>query len=89
MNGLSTICFLGKTECILLWPKPKLKTITDFKVNSNGHLTKSQSSVKYIGINCYKHLSFERTTNTIIRNVNSHLRFMYRKANCLLKQEEL
>ena len=40
-NGLSTTCFLGKTECILLWSKPKLKNIA---INCYKHLSVKELS---------------------------------------------
>ena len=74
---------LGKTECILFGPKRKLKTVTDFQIACHGHIIKSQSSVKYLGIDIDENLSGESIVNGIIKKVNSRLRFMYRKANCL------
>ena len=74
---------LGKTECILFGPKRKLTTVTDFQITCHGHVIKSQSSIKYLGIDIDQNLSGEITVNDIIKKVNSRLRFMYRKAKCL------
>ena len=68
---------IGKTECILFVLKGNLKTITDIQLNCNCHIIKSQSNIKYLGIDIDKNLSSERTTNVIIKLVNSLLRFMY------------
>ena len=74
---------LGKTECILFGPKRKLKKHKEFKIKCNDHVIKSQSTVKYLGIDIDQHLSSETTVNSIIKKVNSRLKFMYRKAQCL------
>ena len=74
---------LGKTECILCGPKRKLKTIANFQINRNGHRLKSQNSINYLGIAIDQNLSGARPTNSIIKKVNSRLRFMYRKTNDL------
>ena len=60
-------------------PKRKLKPITDFQIDH--HLIKSQSSIKYLGIDIQ--MQIKRTINTINKKVNSGLRFMKRKANGL------
>jgi hypothetical protein len=61
---------LYKTECILFRPNRKLKTITDFQINCNGHLIKSQRNIKYLGIiNIDLDLYGDRTANIIIKNV--------------------
>ena len=63
--------------------KRKLKTITDFQINYNDHLIKSQSRIKYLCIDRHQNVFGERTANTVIQKVNSRLRFIHRKANCL------
>ena len=47
---------LGNTECILLGPKRKLKSIIDFQSNCNGHRLKSKSMccIEYFGIDIVK-----------------------------------
>ena len=75
---------LGKTECILFGPKRNLKRASEFQIQCNGHVIKSQSSIKYLGIDIDQNLSGEKkTANSITKKVNSRLKFMYRKANCL------
>jgi len=77
-------------ECTLFRLKRRLKTITDFQINCNGHLIKSQSSIKYLGIDIYPFFSGERTANIIITMVNSRLKLKYRyKIVYLLIQEVL
>ena len=58
---------LGNTECILLGPKRKLKSIIDFQSNCNGHRLKSKSmcSIEYFGIDIDKNVSSERTATTV------------------------
>lgn len=77
---------LGKTECIIFGPKRKLKKVTNFEVKCNDHIIKSQPKIKYLGLEIDQHLSGESTVNSIIKKVNSRLKFMYRKANCLSKE---
>lgn len=74
---------LGKTECIIFGPKRKLKKVKSFKIQCNDHIIESQSKIKYLGIDIDQNLSGEITVNSIIKKVNSRLKFMYRKANCL------
>jgi hypothetical protein len=40
----------GKTKSILFSAKEKLKTVSDFQINCNGHVIKSHSSGKYLSI---------------------------------------
>ena len=41
---------MGKTECIILGSKQKLRKINNFSVECNGHTIKAQHSVKYLGL---------------------------------------
>jgi len=69
VNGLSPTIFLYilvKLNAFFLGQGVKLKTKTDFQINCNDHLIKSQSSIEYFGIDIDYNLSGERTTNTII-----------------------
>jgi hypothetical protein len=43
----------------------KKATITDFQINCNGHLIKSKSSIKYLGVDIDQNLSGERTAKAI------------------------
>jgi hypothetical protein len=36
-------------KTLYFYQSEKLKTIDDFQINCNGHLLKSQSSIKYLG----------------------------------------
>lgn len=74
---------LGKTECIIFGPKRKLKKVKEFQIQCNDHVIYSQSKIKYLGIDIDQNLSGEITVNSIIKKVNSRLKFMYRKASCL------
>jgi hypothetical protein len=42
-----------------LWAKAKIKTITNFQINRNGHRLKSQNSINYLGIVIDQNLSGE------------------------------
>jgi len=77
VNGLETTSFLYTWVKLnaFFWAKAKIKTITDFQNNCNGHLIKSESSIKYLGIDIDQNFSGERTANAIIKKVNYCLRF--------------
>jgi hypothetical protein len=84
VSGLSITIFLytlRKLNALYFYQSEKLKTIADFQINCNGHLLKSQSSIKYLGNDIEQHLSCQRTISTPLLKVNSRLRCMYRKAN--------
>ena len=61
-----------------------------FQINCiNGYLIKSQSSIKYLGIDIDKKLSGARTANTIFKKVILFLDLcMEKQIVYLLKQEE-
>lgn len=42
--------YLGKTGCIFAWFKGIIKKATEYEVNCDGKVLKSQSSGKYLGI---------------------------------------
>jgi hypothetical protein len=75
--------YLGKTEYIIFGTKRKLRKVTNFQIQCNDHIIKSQTKLKYLHLDIYQNLPGGITVNSIIKKVNSRLRFMYRKANCL------
>ena len=84
MSGLSITIFLytlRKLSALYFYQSEKSKTIADFQINCNGHLLKSQSSIKYLGNDIEQHLSCQTTISTPLLKVNSRLRCMYRKGN--------
>ena len=75
---------LGKTECILLGTKRKLKEVQDFIVSCYNHIIKASDHVKYLGVILDNHLSGEHRVDSIVDKVTSRLRFfLYPQATCL------
>ena len=62
-----------------LWSETQMKKVKEFKIKCNDHVINSQSKIKYLGIDIDQNLSGEITVNSIIKKVNSRLKFMYRK----------
>jgi hypothetical protein len=63
VNCLATTSFvyiLIKLNAFVLFQSEQLKFITDFQINCNGHIMKSQSSNSYLSIDIDHHLSGER-----------------------------
>lgn len=61
----------------------KLKTITDFKINCIGHLTKSKSCIKYSGIDIDHNFLMTEQSTPLLKQVNYRMIFMNRKTNVL------
>ena len=78
---------MGKTECILFGSKRKLRKVSDFSIECNGHTIKAQRSVKYLGLNLDDQLSGEAIVNSIVQKVNGRLKFLYRQ--CSFLEEKL
>ena len=74
---------LGKTECVLFGPKRKLKDHSDFCVQYKGHCIQSTNKVKYLGVIIDNSLSGDSTVDSIVKKVNSRLKFLYRQARFL------
>lgn len=74
---------LGKTECILFSSKKKLSKIKNFSVECNNHSIVSQPSVKYLGSVLDNDLSATSIVNSIVKKINSRIRFLYRQKHCL------
>lgn len=80
---------LGKTECIMFGSKRKLRKTKDFSIFCNGQNIKSQKSVKYLGVELDQSLSGESIASSVIKKVNSRLKFLYRQGyflNASLRQ---
>ena len=71
---------LGKTECILFGSKHRLSKISDFNVTCNGHTINAQNSVKYLGSVLDKDLSGSSIVDSIVKKVNSRIKFLYRQS---------
>ena len=64
-------------------PKRKLKDHLDFCVQYKGHCIKSTNKVKYLGVIIDNSLSGDSTVDSIVKKVNSQLKFLYRQARFL------
>ncbi|XP_072047123.1 uncharacterized protein [Amphiura filiformis] len=74
---------VGKTECILFGTKAKLKKVPDFCVAYDGHVIKSQESIKYLGVSINNTLSGESMVNSVIKKASGRLKFLYRHSHIL------
>ena len=70
---------LGKTECAVFGSKRKLNILKEFKVICYGHTIERQISVKYLGVILHHDLSGDSIVGSIIKKVNSRLKFLYRQ----------
>ena len=91
VNGLSKPSFvytLIKLNAFFLCQSEKLKIITDFQINCNGHLIKSQSSNNYLSIDIDHNWSGERAPLLerwiLVWDISIKKQIVY-----LLKQEKL
>jgi hypothetical protein len=69
---------MGKSEHLR-----KLRKVTKYQIQCNDHIIKSQTKLKYVGLDIDQNLSGEITVNSIIKKINSRLKCMCRKASCL------
>ena len=74
---------LGKTECILFWPKRKHGKVKKIKVTCFDRVIESTSSVKFLGLNNDIFVSGEMIVNNILSKVNARLKFIYRHSSSL------
>lgn len=72
---------MGKTELILFGTKRKIKQYENFFITCCGHTIKSTPSVNYLGLDLDSTLSGDLMSSTVIKKVNSRLKFLYRQAN--------
>ena len=71
---------LGKTECILIGSRRKLKGAQDFRVMCDGREVKKVSSVRYLGVMLDDDLSGKVQAGSVVKKVASRLGFLYRSA---------
>jgi hypothetical protein len=71
---------LGKTESIVFASKKKLKKCSKMKIVCNGISIDPKDSVKYLGATLEPDLSGKLMGHSVIKKVNSGLKFLYRKA---------
>ena len=84
VNCLATTSFvyiLIKLNAFVLFQSEKFKIITDFQINCNGHLIKSQSSNNYLSIDIDHNLTGERAP--LLKRLILVWDICIEKANCL------
>ena len=74
---------LGKTECILIGSKRRLKGAQDFRVLCDGSEVKRVSSVRYLGVMLDENFKGSVQGMSVIKKVASRLGFLYRSASLL------
>ena len=71
---------LGKTECILIGTKHRLRAADEFRVMCDGGDVKRVDRVRYLGVMLDQHLSGQVQALGVIKKVASRLGFLYRSA---------
>ena len=79
---LSSI-WLRKTELILFGTKRKLSKWKGYTIECEGQTINATPHVKYLGLIIDQHLDGEEMALSIIKKVNSRLKFLYRQARFL------
>ena len=74
---------LGKTESIVFGSKRKLKKRNKMVIECQGKPVEANTCVKYLGASIDQDLSGITMGNSVIKKVNSGLRFIYRKKDFL------
>ena len=74
---------MGKTELILFGTKRKLSKWKGYTIECEGQTINATLHVKYLGLTIDQHLDGEEMALSIIKKVNSRLKFLYRQARFL------
>ena len=74
---------LGKTECILIGTKRRLRDAGEFRVTCNGLDVKKVEKVRYLGVMLDQHLNGQAQASCVIKKVASRLGFLYRSSGFL------
>ena len=74
---------LGKTESILFASKKKIKKCSKLVIKCKDVEIESKQNVKYLGATIDQDMSGSTMGNTVIKKVNSGLKFLYRKSGFL------
>ncbi|CAL4126382.1 unnamed protein product, partial [Meganyctiphanes norvegica] len=74
---------LGKTEAIIFGSKRKLSKIKSFEVKSGDVVINNVNKVKYLGLQIDNTLAGENIVMSIVKKVNSRLKFLYRYSDRL------
>ena len=74
---------LGKTECILIGSRRRLRDAGDFKVTCDGSDVKRVDQVRYLGVMLDQYLDGQEQALSVVKKVASRLGFLYRSAGFL------
>jgi len=70
---------LGKTESIIFGPKSKLSTVNKMEIKCNDVIIEAKTCIKYLGVSIDQTLNCYDMGNSVVKKVNSKLKFLYRK----------
>ena len=73
----------GKTECILIGTRHRLRDVDDFRVSCGGVDVRRVDKVRYLGVTLDQHLSGQVQAMSVVKKVGSRLGFLYRGASFL------
>ena len=74
---------LGKTECILMGTRRRLRDAGEFRVTCDGLDVKKVEKVRYLGVMLDQHLNGQAQASCVIKKVASRLGFLYRSSGFL------
>ena len=74
---------LGKTECILIGTRHRLREAEDFRVSCDGLDVKRVEKVRYLGVMLDQHLNGQIQAERVVKKASSRLGFLYRSASFL------
>ena len=74
---------VGKTECILIGTRHRLRDVEDFRVTCDGVDVKRVEKVRYLGVMLDQHLNGQVQAMSVVKKVGSRLGFLYRSASFL------
>ena len=68
---------MGKTETLVFSSRKNKHLVKDFELKCQEHIAKPLSKVKYLGLYLDQHLSSDVSVNSIVKECNNRLKFMY------------
>ena len=71
---------LGKTECILIGSRHRLRQVDDFRVTCDGLDVKRVDKVRYLGVMLDQHMNGQIQAEKVVKKAGSRLGFLYRSA---------
>ena len=79
---------LGKTESILFGSHQKLRKCNVLNISCNGVSVKASKTVKYLGVYLDQNMNFNSMGTTLVKKLNTRIRFLFRKQCYLLSIKE-